>query len=278
MAAPWQQQSRTIGLWLIVLTTVFGCTGRRVTTAVEDQAFLPGPSAAPVVEAAKVIPPAAVLPEPPKMEKMEPPTPAQREEPKIEAPPPPKPPAVEEVHAAEQPVTPPPPAPAPDSAPAPAPAPAVEEVRAAEQPVTPPPPAPAPAPAVEEVHAAEQPVTSPPSAPAAPPSAEISDVYFDFDQFVIRGDARSLLEANATALKTQAARAILIEGHCDERGTSAYNLVLGERRAQAAARYLRDLGIPSSQIQITSYGKERPFCAEHSEACWQSNRRAHFTR
>jgi peptidoglycan-associated lipoprotein len=247
MAAPWQQQSRTLGLWLIVLTTVFGCTGRRVTTAVEDQAFLPGPSAAPVVEAAKVIPPAAVLPEPPKMEKMEPPTPAQREEPKIEAPPPPKPPAVEEVHAAEQ-------------------------------PVTPPPPAPAPAPAVEEVHAAEQPVTSPPSAPAAPPSAEISDVYFDFDQFVIRSDARSLLEANATALKTQAARAILIEGHCDERGTSAYNLVLGERRAQAAARYLRDLGIPSSQIQITSYGKERPFCAEHSEACWQSNRRAHFTR
>lgn len=272
MAAPWQQQSRTLGLWLIVLTTVFGCTGRRVTTAVEDQAFLPGPSAAPVVEAAKVIPPASVPPEPPTMEKMEPTTPAQREEPKIEAPPPAKPPAVEEVRAAEQPVAPPPPAPAPDSAPA------VEEVRAAEQPVTPPPRAPAPAPAVEEMHAAEQPVTSPPSAPAAPPSAEISDVYFDFDQFVIRSDARSLLEANATALKTQAARAILIEGHCDERGTSAYNLVLGERRAQAAARYLRDLGVPSSQIQITSYGKERPFCAEHSEACWQSNRRAHFTR
>lgn len=61
-----------------------------------------------------------------------------------------------------------------------------------------------------------------------------------------------------------------------KRGTSAYNLVLGERRAQAATQYLRDLGVPSSQMQITSYGKEPPFCAEHSEACWQSNRRAHF--
>lgn len=210
MAAPWQQHPRTLGLWLIVLTTVFGCTGRRITTAVEEQAFLPGPSAAPVVEA----------------EKVSPPPPTQREEPKIETPP-----------SAE--------------------APAVEEVRVAEQPVTPPPSAAAPA-------------------PAAPPSADISDVFFDFDRFAIRNDARSLLEANAAALKAQAGRAIMIEGHCDERGTSAYNLVLGERRAQATKQYLRDLGVPSSQIQITSYGKERPFCAEHSESCWQSNRRAHF--
>jgi len=62
----------------------------------------------------------------------------------------------------------------------------------------------------------------------------------------------------------------------DERGTLAYNLVLGERRAQAAERYLEDLGVPASQLQIVSYGKERPFCTEHNEACWQSNRRAHF--
>lgn len=149
-------------------------------------------------------------------------------------------------------------------------------------------PAPAPAekpippPVSEEKLVAEQPVVpAPPSQPAVPqtrPTPELSDVYFDFDRFVIRDDARSGLEANAGLLKAQSGEKILIEGHCDERGTSAYNLVLGERRAQAAAQYLRDLGVPSSQIQITSYGKERPFCTEHSEACWQSNRRAHFTR
>jgi peptidoglycan-associated lipoprotein len=117
-----------------------------------------------------------------------------------------------------------------------------------------------------------------PPMPQAKPVPELSDVFFDFDRFVIRGDARSGLETNAGLLKSQSSEKILIEGHCDERGTSAYNLVLGERRAQATAQYLRDLGVPSSHIQITSYGKERPFCTEHSEACWQSNRRAHFSR
>ncbi|TKS61262.1 MAG: peptidoglycan-associated lipoprotein [Nitrospira sp.] len=221
MEAPWQQHSRTLGLWLIVLTTVFGCTGRRITTAVEDQTFQPGPSPVPVVEAAKVVPPTAVVPEPPKEEPGEP---ARVEEPKIEV----------------LPTKPP-----------------VEEVRVEEQPV-----APAHQPAVQPVQ------------PAA--VSELSDIFFDFDQYAIRGDARSGLEANAGPIKSQPHRTILIEGHCDERGTSAYNLVLGERRAQATKQYLRDLGVPSSQIQITSYGKERPFCAEHSESCWQSNRRAHF--
>ena len=166
----------------------------------------------------------------------------------------------------------------------------VEAAKAEPTPVQPEPVQPAPAqaekpipPSVsEEKLVAEQPVVpAPPSQPTVPqtsPIPELSDVYFDFDRFVIRDDARSGLEVNAGLLKAQSGEKILIEGHCDERGTSAYNLVLGERRAQAAAQYLRDLGVPSSQIQITSYGKERPFCTEHSEACWQSNRRAHFTR
>jgi peptidoglycan-associated lipoprotein len=134
----------------------------------------------------------------------------------------------------------------------------------------------------EKARVAEQAIAPAPPAqppmPQAKPIPGLSDVFFDFDRFVIRGDARSGLETNAGLLKSQSSEKILIEGHCDERGTSAYNLVLGERRAQATAQYLRDLGVPSSQMQITSYGKERPFCTEHSEACWQSNRRAHFSR
>jgi len=141
---------------------------------------------------------------------------------------------------------------------------------------------PIPPPVLKEARIAEQPIAPPPPVqppmPQARPIPELSDIFFDFDRFVIRDDAQSVLEANAGVLKSQSGEKILLEGHCDERGTSAYNLVLGERRAQAAAQYLRDLGVPSSQIQITSYGKERPFCAEHSEACWQSNRRAHFSR
>lgn len=137
-------------------------------------------------------------------------------------------------------------------------------------------------PVVKEARVAEQPVAPvPPSQPPMPqarPIPELSDIFFDFDRFVIRNDAQSVLETNAGVLKSQSGEKILLEGHCDERGTGAYNLVLGERRAKAAAQYLRNLGVPSSQIQITSYGKERPFCTEHSEACWQSNRRAHFSK
>ena len=141
---------------------------------------------------------------------------------------------------------------------------------------------PAAPPPVKEARVTEQPVApAPPPQPPVPqtgPSTGLSDIFFDFDRFAIRDDARSGLEVNAGLLKSRSGEKILIAGHCDERGTSAYNLVLGERRAQAAARYLQDLGVSSSQMQITSYGKERPFCDEHSEACWQSNRRAHFTR
>ena len=104
----------------------------------------------------------------------------------------------------------------------------------------------------------------------------LNDNYFDFDRFSIRSDARMTLEANARRLSEREDLTILIEGHCDERGTIAYNLVLGERRADTAKRYLTELGIPEHRIHIVSYGKERPVCSESEEGCWQLNRRAHF--
>jgi len=145
------------------------------------------------------------------------------------------------------------------------------------------PPAPALAPpeppqAVAKVEPAPLPPPPPAASPPAPGPLALVDVYFDYDQFVIRSDARAVLEANARSLKAENSRKLLIEGYCDERGTVEYNLVLGERRAQTAKQYLQDLGVPSSRIQITSYGKEKPFCLDHSEACWQSNRRAHFVQ
>jgi peptidoglycan-associated lipoprotein len=117
-----------------------------------------------------------------------------------------------------------------------------------------------------------------PSPPPAEPLAELSDVYFDFDRYAIRVEAQLTLERLADQLKSELNQGLVIEGHCDERGTSAYNLVLGERRAQAAKRYLEKHGMPASQLQVISYGNERPVCTEHSEACWQSNRRVHFRK
>jgi peptidoglycan-associated lipoprotein len=115
------------------------------------------------------------------------------------------------------------------------------------------------------------------SAPA--PLAEsggLADVFFDFDQFTLRGDARASLEANAKWLKNSTVKSVLIEGHCDERGTEAYNLVLGEKRAKSAKRYLEDLGVPGARLKTVSFGKTRPFCKERDENCYQLNRRAHF--
>ena len=104
----------------------------------------------------------------------------------------------------------------------------------------------------------------------------LGHVYFDFDQYVIRDDAISTLQENAQLLSAKYQDStVLIEGHCDERGTTDYNLVLGERRAQAVKDYLVDLGVSSSRIQIVSYGKERPSCTESTEGCMQKNRRGH---
>ncbi len=104
----------------------------------------------------------------------------------------------------------------------------------------------------------------------------LGDIFFDFDQYAVRKDAVSVLEGNGKWLRNQAGKSVVIEGHCDERGTLAYNLVLGEKRARTAKKYLENLGVPASRLQITSYGEVRPFCKEHNEGCWQQNRRAHF--
>ncbi len=113
-------------------------------------------------------------------------------------------------------------------------------------------------------------------ATSSPDLTGLGDIYFDFDRYHIRKDAQPVLEGNARWLRVESGKSFLIEGHCDERGTLAYNLVLGEKRAKSTMRYLEDLGIPVSRIQTTSYGKERPYCKERNEGCWQQNRRAHF--
>jgi peptidoglycan-associated lipoprotein len=107
-------------------------------------------------------------------------------------------------------------------------------------------------------------------------AGHLREIFFDYDQADLREDARETLAANAEWLKRFGSMQILIEGHCDERGTSAYNLALGERRANAAKDYLSSLGVDSSRARTVSYGKERPVCSEQAEDCWQRNRRDNF--
>jgi len=125
------------------------------------------------------------------------------------------------------------------------------------------PPSPAPIVAVVEPAPAIEPII-------------LTDVYFDFVRYEIRADAMTVLEANASQLTRQNGWKLVIEGHCDERGTAQYNHVLGKRRAQAVKRYLVDLGVPPHQIEMVSYGKDKSFCVGQGESCWQQNRRVHF--
>ena len=104
----------------------------------------------------------------------------------------------------------------------------------------------------------------------------LGDVYFDFDKFELKDEARDRLAKNAEFLKDNDTFTLTLEGHCDERGTNEYNLALGEKRTNAAKDYLISLGIPSSKIRTISYGEERPVCQEAREDCWWQNRRAHF--
>jgi peptidoglycan-associated lipoprotein len=128
-------------------------------------------------------------------------------------------------------------------------------------------------------------VTSPPPAPP-PPAPQVStetlfeqnikDAYFDYNKSDIRPDAQQALTADADFLKSHPSINFTIEGHCDERGSEEYNLGLGDRRANAAKSFMVNLGISASRITTISYGKDRPFCTESNEACWQQNRRGHL--
>lgn len=120
-------------------------------------------------------------------------------------------------------------------------------------------------------------VEEPEIIPAGPQFKELQDVSFDFDQARIRSDAVPYLESNAALMQTSfAEKVVLVEGHCDERGSFEYNLVLGERRARAVKSYLVDLGVPETRIRVVSYGEERPVCGVSSHWCWKQNRRSHL--
>jgi peptidoglycan-associated lipoprotein len=160
--------------------------------------------------------------------------------PQTPAPPPPAPPAVQ--------ATPPPPKPPPP----------------------PPPPAPKPAPLTEDQIFAQK------SLDQLNAERPLADVFFDYDQSVVRDDGRPPLQRNADWMRRWTSTQITVEGHADSRGSSEYNLALGSRRATAVKDYLVNLGIPANRVTMVSKGKEQPFCTQESEACWQQNRRGHF--
>ena len=163
---------------------------------------------------------------------------------------------------------PPPPAPQP-TAQAPRPQPVAQQPRTATQ---------TPAP-----QQASQPPRTPNAATRARIDtllARIEDAYFDYDKHTLRPDAIQALQTDSTELrdilKDYPDYKLTVEGHCDERGSAEYNVALGQERAQAAKDYLVQVGIPSDQLATISYGKEKPACEEHDEACWQKNRRIHI--
>src|SRR5260370_39491447 len=164
---------------------------------------------------------------------------------------------------------------------------------------TPPPPPPAATPAPPAPAPRETP-RSPAPTPAAAPSTlsrmpdaatrariqdlldRIQDAYFDYDKHNIRPDAESALKSDAPTLAEIIRQypdfKLTVEGHCDERGSEEYNLALGDARTKQAKDYLASLGLPGGQLRTISYGKDRPACSDHDEACWQKNRRAHITQ
>lgn len=138
--------------------------------------------------------------------------------------------------------------------------------------------APAPAAVVQEAPQAD---TSDQQADAGSLSVGNQDmgmktIYFAFDSYVLSDESKATLQANADWLKTHPSTNLVIEGHCDERGSDVYNMALGENRARAASNYLVSLGVPAESVRIISYGEERPAVQGHDESAWSMNRRAEF--
>jgi peptidoglycan-associated lipoprotein len=155
---------------------------------------------------------------------------------------------------------------------APQPPPPAPTTPAPPPPPPPPPPAPAPAPkplTEDEVFAKKT---------LAELNAEkpLEDVYFDYDKAELKTEARASLAKDAEWMKRWPSTKVIVEGHCDSRGTNEYNLALGEKRASAVQAYLASLGIAGDRVQVVTKGEESPFCFEETESCWAQNRRGHF--
>jgi len=108
--------------------------------------------------------------------------------------------------------------------------------------------------------------------------SKLQRIHFDFDRSAVKPEYRSVLRGNATWMKKHVDTRVIIQGHCDERGSTEYNIALGSRRAQSAKKYLTSLGISSRRVMIKSFGEERPICRKSSESCWWKNRRAEFLK
>lgn len=143
-------------------------------------------------------------------------------------------------------------------------------------------------PSGDEVRVADQPIAMAPassgssfgsssgaSAMGDVEGASLGDVFFDYDKFTLAPEAQAVLSGDARLL-TSRGGVLVISGHCDERGSSAYNLVLGEKRAMSVKHYLQDMGVDAARLRVVSYGKEKPFCQDHNDRCWRDNRRAHL--
>ncbi|HVR22745.1 MAG TPA: peptidoglycan-associated lipoprotein Pal [Candidatus Polarisedimenticolia bacterium] len=128
-------------------------------------------------------------------------------------------------------------------------------------------------------------VAPPPAATTAPPSSAteedlfgqtVKDVYFDYDKSDIRPDQQAAIQSDAQFLNQHSNINFTVEGHCDSRGSTEYNLALGDQRASSVKSALVSAGVSANRVKIISYGKEKPFCMEENESCWQQNRRGHF--
>ncbi|HDH53578.1 MAG TPA: peptidoglycan-associated lipoprotein Pal [Nitrospirae bacterium] len=128
----------------------------------------------------------------------------------------------------------------------------------------------------EVVIPAEEEITESAISPEEKAKSIFRDIMFDYDKYDIRPDARPVLDTVAAFLNENNEINIVIEGHCDERGTNEYNLALGEKRAKAAKNYLVSRGVSPTRIIVITYGEEKQLCNQQNESCWQKNRRAHF--